>query len=229
MKVAVLGTGSVGQSLSAKLASLGHEVKMGTRDVAASRERKGVDNFGQPLVGEWLSSPAAKKVQLTTFLEATKGADLVVLATLGQIAHDVLASCGQHLDGKVILDITNPLDFSKGFPPTLSVCNTASLGEQLQAAFPKARFVKSLNTLSNPVMVKPDLVPGDHNVFVSGNDETAKQQVKALLESFGWKAASIIDVGDITTARATEMLLPLWVRLFGAWKTPMFNFAVRRA
>jgi 8-hydroxy-5-deazaflavin:NADPH oxidoreductase len=229
MKIAVLGTGSVGQALAAKLASLGHEVRMGTRDVAQAKARTGADAFGNPHVGAWLSTPAAKGVQLTTFAEAAAVAELLVLATVGTGAHEALASCKDALDGKVVLDITNPLDFSKGFPPSLTVCNTTSLGEQLQAAFPKARLVKSLNTMSNPVMVNPSLVPGTHAVFMSGNDADAKATVKRLLESFGWTAASIVDLGDVTTARGTEMILPLWVRLYGAWKTPLFNFALHRA
>lgn len=228
MKIAVLGTGSVGQTLSAKLASLGHEVRMGTRDVAASRSRTGVDGFGLPLVGAWLATPASRGVQLCAFKEAVAGVDLVILATLGQGAHDALAACGPDLDGKTVLDVTNPLDFSKGFPPSLTVCNTTSLSEQLQAAFPKAKLVKSLNTMSNPVMVNPAAVPGNHVVFVSGNDAASKDAVKALLGSFGWQAHNVIDLGDLSTARGTEMMLPLWVRLFGAWKTPMFNFAIAR-
>ncbi len=110
-------------------------------------------------------------------------------------------------------------------PPSLIVCNTDSLGEQIQRAFPKAKVVKTLNTMTNMVMVNPDLVAkGDHDVFVSGNDAGAKAKVTEILRSFGWKR--VIDLGDITTARGAEMVLPIWVQLMGAMKTPMFNFKI---
>lgn len=227
MKVAVLGTGSVGQALSQKLVSLGHRVTMGTRDVAAARTRTGKDPFGNGLVGSWLTTEAANGVLLMTFAEAVVDADLVVLATAGGAAQESLALAGAaRLKGKVVVDVTNPLDFSRGFPPTLSVCNDTSLGEQLQAAFPDVHIVKTLNTVSNPVMVNPGSVPGAHNLFLSGNDAAAKATVRALLESFGWPSPHVIDLGDITTARGTEMFLPLWVRLFGTLKTPFFNVGI---
>lgn len=123
------------------------------------------------------------------------------------------------------MDISNPLDFSRGMPPSLIVCNTDSLGEQIQRDFPKAKVVKTLNTMTNMVMVNPDLVAkGDHDVFVSGNDAGAKARVTEILRSFGWKR--VIDLGDITTARGVEMVLPIWVQLMGALKTPVFNFKV---
>lgn len=131
-----------------------------------------------------------------------------------------------NLSGKILLDIANPLDFSKGMPPSLFVCNTDSLGEQIQNAFPELKVVKSLNTMNAYIMVNPSLVPDDHNVFMSGNDANAKATVSKLLQSFGWKATTIIDVGDISTARGTEQLLPIWIRLWGALQTPMFNFKI---
>lgn len=126
------------------------------------------------------------------------------------------------------MDVSNPLDFSSGMPPSLSVCNTDSLGEQIQRAFPNARVVKTLNTINANVMVNPLLVAGgDHDVFVSGDDADARARVSELLKSwFGWR--SVIDLGDITTARGTEMMLPVWVRLWGALGTPMFNFKISR-
>jgi predicted dinucleotide-binding enzyme len=139
---------------------------------------------------------------------------------------DALRQAGaRNLDGKILIDVANPLDFSKGMPPTLSVCNTDSLGEQIQRAFPGARVVKTLNTMNTNVMVDPGLVPGDSDVFVSGNDAAAKAQVTGILKSwFGWR--SIIDLGDITTARGTEMLLPIWLRLWSTFKTPNINFHI---
>jgi len=131
------------------------------------------------------------------------------------------------MKGKVLMDISNPLDFSKGFPPTLSVCNTDSTGEQLQNTFPDVKVVKTLNTMTCNVMVNPSLVPGDHDVFVGGNDNNAKEKVKDFLsKEFGWK--SIIDLGDITTSRAVEMMMPVWLRLYGVFKSPNFNYKIVR-
>jgi predicted dinucleotide-binding enzyme len=124
--------------------------------------------------------------------------------------------------------LANPLDFSQGFPPSLTVCNTDSLAEQIQRAHPNIRVVKTLNTMTASVMVNPSLVPGEHNVFLSGNDADAKATASEVLGWFGWKSANIIDVGDITTARGTEMLLPIWVRLYGALGNPNFNFHIAR-
>ena len=134
----------------------------------------------------------------------------------------------ENLRGKVLVDVANPLDFSKGFPPSLSVCNTDSLGEQIQRTFPEVRVVKSLNTMNCGIMDDPGSLRGDHVVFVSGNDEGAKTQVKQLLGSFGWGDRQIIDLGDITTSRGTEMYLPLWLELYGALGTGSFNINVAR-
>ncbi len=133
----------------------------------------------------------------------------------------------QNFYGKILIDVSNPLDFSKGFPPALAVCNTDSLGEQIQRAFPNAKVVKTLNTVNCNVMVNPSLVPGDHDIFMSGNDATVKAKVREVLtEWFGWK--SVVNLGDISTARGVEMYLPLWVRLFGAYQNPNFNLKVVR-
>jgi predicted dinucleotide-binding enzyme len=123
------------------------------------------------------------------------------------------------------LDVANALDFSHGMPPSLLVANTDSLGEQIQRAFPDAKVVKALNTMTAAVMVNPDAVAnGDHHVFICGNDADAKAQATELLDRFGWR--NMIDLGDITAARATEMILPIWLRVMGALRTPMFNFKV---
>ena len=145
--------------------------------------------------------------------------------TGGIVSLDALRQAGaKNLAGKVVIDVSNPLDFSRGFPPTLTVCNTDSVAEQIQREFPDAKVVKSLNTMNAGVMVNPGLVPGEHDVFLSGNDAAAKATVAELLRSFGWR--NVIDLGDITTARGVEMILPIWLRLMGTLKTPQFNFHV---
>jgi predicted dinucleotide-binding enzyme len=229
MNISVLGTGSVGQALATKLVSLGHKVFMGTRNIENSLNKTEPDGWGNPAVGSWIKNNP--EVQLCTYKEAVQqGCDLIVFAMNGNAAFDCLNAVGEDLlNGKTMIDISNPLDFSKGFPPSLTICNTDSLAEKIQAKFPDLKVVKSLNTMSNPVMVNPALIPGDHTVFISGNDETAKSQVVSLLNSFGWKNDNIIDLGDITTARGTEMMLPVWVRLFGKLQTPLFNFNVNIA
>lgn len=127
---------------------------------------------------------------------------------------DALNAVGKEkLNGKIILDIANPLDFSQGMPPSLLICNTDSLGEKIQREFPESKVVKGLNTMNCYLMMSPSLVPGDHNVFISGNDDEAKKEVESLLISIGWKKSNIIDLGDISTTRGTEMLLPIWLRL----------------
>jgi predicted dinucleotide-binding enzyme len=202
MRVAVLGTGAVGQALSARLAGLDHEVAMGSRDAA------------NPAANAWAQD---KGVRVATFHDAAASAELVVNATGGAVTLDVLASVGaEHLDGKVLVDVSNPMDPASGFPPTLLVANTDSMGEQIQRAYPSARVVKSLNTMNCDVMVRPDLVPGDHVVFVAGDDAEAKHAVAAMLGEFGWPGGRILDLGGIDAARATEMFLPLWIRLYGA-------------
>ncbi|MDF2094077.1 NAD(P)-binding domain-containing protein [Knoellia sp. 3-2P3] len=225
MKIAVLGTGMVGQALAARLLALGHDVVVGTRDPQVSLARTEPDGMGNPPFSAWLEAhPAAA---LATFADATAGADLVVNATSGAGAIAALELAGaDNLAGKVLLDISNPLDFSAGFPPTLFVKDTDSLGEQIQRAFPQTRVVKTLNTLNAHLMVEPKALGEESSVFLSGDDEAAKATVTELLESFGH--TDVIDLGDITTARGTEMLLPVWLRLMGALGTPMFNFKVVR-
>ena len=227
MKIGVFGTGMVGQVIAEKLDSLGHEVMLGTRDVEQSKARVEKEGSGRPSLKEWMA--AHPKVKLGTFAEAAH-AELLVNATSGSAAMEVLKLAGAaNLKGKTMLDISNPLDFSKGFPPSLSVCNTDSLGEQLQRAFPDLKVVKGLNTLTCLLMVAPRLLPGEHHIFLCGNDAGAKLEVRKLLASFGWVDDEMIDLGDITNARGTEQLLPIWVRLYGTFQSPMFNFSIVRA
>lgn len=229
MNISVLGTAVVGQALAARLASLDHQVYMGTRNVADSLANTQADNWGNPSIGTWIKEHP--EVQLVTFKEAVeKGNDLIVFAMNGKAATSCLKIVGEQLlNGKILIDISNPLDFSKGFPPSLFICNTESLSEQIQNQYPMLKVVKTLNTMSNPIMVNPKLIEGDHSVFVSGNDTDAKAKVIELLKSFGWEERNIIDLGDITTARGTEMILPLWLRLYSKFQTPLFNFSINRA
>lgn len=229
MKISVLGTGSVGQSLAGRLSAIGHDVVMGTRDVAASLARTTPDSWGNPAIGSWVA--ANPQIKLVTYAEAAAfSAGIIVHAMNGHAAVESLRQAGEaNLAGKILIDISNPLDFSNGFPPSLFMSNTDSLGEQIQAAFPSLKVVKSLNTMSNPVMINPSVVPGDHTVFVNGNDGGAKETVKELLKSFGWEDRNIFDLGDITASRGVEMILPLWVRIYGKIQTPYFNFNINLA
>jgi predicted dinucleotide-binding enzyme len=225
MKIGVLGTSMVGQSMGGKLAALGHDVMIGTRDVANTLARTEPHPYGFPPFSVWQQEHP--QVKLGIFAEAAAHGELVVNATNGTASLAALKLAGEaNLNGKILVDIANPLDFSKGMPPTLSVCNTDSLGEQIQRAFPQVKVVKTLNTVTASLMVNPrQLADGDHHIFVSGNDAEAKAQVINWLTTwFGWK--QIIDLGDITTARGTEMYLPLWLRLWGALSTGMFNLKV---
>jgi predicted dinucleotide-binding enzyme len=226
MKIAVLGTGRVGQAIGGRLIQLGHDVMIGTRDVAETLARSAPDGMGNPPFSAWRQQNP--KAQLGTFAQAAAHGEMVVNATNGFATLEILKAAGDaNLNSKILIDISNPLDFSKGMPPTLFVKDSDSLAEQIQRAYPRVKVVKTLNTMNASLMVNPgQLAGGDHTVFVSGNDVAAKTQVTELLKSFGWR--DIVDVGDITTARGTEMLLPIWVRLMGALQTPLFNFKIVR-
>jgi predicted dinucleotide-binding enzyme len=226
MKIAVLGTGTVGRTIAAKLAELGHEVVIGTRDPAATLARTEPDAMGNPPFPVWQAEHPA--VRLAPFAEAAAQGYLVVNATGGTGSLDALARAGEaNLAGKVLLDVSNPLDFSRGFPPSLFVSDTDSLAEQIQRAFPGVRVVKSLNTMNAAVMVDPGSVGGgDHSTFVSGDDAEAKQIVVGLLGSMGH--TDVIDLGDLSSARAAEMLLPVWLRLMRALGTPHLQFKIVR-
>jgi predicted dinucleotide-binding enzyme len=156
--------------------------------------------------------------------------ELVFNCTGGAVAVDALRAAGaENLAGKVVVDVSNPLDFSQGMPPRLTVCNTDSVGEQLQREFPDARIVKTLNSVNQAVMTDPASVPGSHTLFISGNDAEAKKTVEGILGAFGWPQYAILDLGDITGARGQEMYLPLWLRLMGTLGRPDFNIAVVHA
>lgn len=227
MRIGIFGTGVVGRTIAAALAGNGHDVMIGTRDPRATLERDDASGTTKTSFREWQKANAS--VKLGTFAEAARFGEAIVNATSGSGALPALEGGGADaLGDKILLDISNPLDFSKGFPPSLTVCNTDSLAEQLQRAFPRVRLVKTLNTTTAAVMVNPGAVGGgDHTMFVAGNDAEAKAKVKSWLgEWFGWR--DVIDLGDVTNARGTEMLLPIWVRLYGALGSPMFNFKIVR-
>lgn len=225
MKISVLGSGVVGQIISEKLTGLGHEVMIGTRNEKTLLSKSDPDSFGRPPFKDWHAKHP--NIKLASYYEAAAFGELVVNATNGTGSLEALEQAGKkNLSQKILLDIANPLDFSQGMPPSLFVCNTDSLGEQIQRAFPETKVVKSLNTMNAFIMVNPELLPDDHHVFLSGNDLESKTIIKDLLKSFGWKEKNMIDIGDISTARGTEQLLPIWVRLWGALKNPMFNFKI---
>lgn len=226
MNIAVLGTGVVGQNLAGKLASRGHAVSLGTRDPDAARAREPARNGAVSLAAFLDRHPT---VALRAFAQAAADAELVINATSGSVSLDVLAAAGaDNLAGKVVVDVSNPLDFSKGFPPTLTVCNDDSVGERLQRAFPAARVVKALNMVNTHLMVDPrSLADGDHTLLICGDDPAAKAVVKALLvDDFGWR--DVVDAGGIGVSRGLEMYLPLWVRLSSALKTSAFSIKLVR-
>jgi predicted dinucleotide-binding enzyme len=228
MRFAVLGTGAVGQAVAGKLAELGQEVTVGTRDPDATLGRTEPDYLGNPPFRIWRE--AHPEVGLATPAEAAAEAELIVNATNGAGSIAMLESAGEDtLAGKVLVDLANPLDVSQGMPPSLFVCNTDSLGEQIQRAFSDTKVVKALNTMNCEVMVDPAKVSGEHNVFLCGEDADAKRQVSELLESFGWPADRIRDLSGIASARGTEMYVALWLRLWGALGTGYFNIAVVRS
>jgi hypothetical protein len=212
MKMGVLGSGMVAQALSARLAELGHNVVIGTRD---PYKLKG-----------WQSSN--QRVLIGSFAETARHGDMIINATNGSGSLNALSLAGEeNLAGKILVDVSNPLDFSSGFPPSLTVFGADSLAEQIQRAFPMARVVKTLNTVNARVMTHPlEVANGDHHVFISANDPDAKVQVADLLRSFVW--IHIFDLGDLSTARGTEAYVMLWVRLYGSLNTGMINIKIMK-
>jgi 8-hydroxy-5-deazaflavin:NADPH oxidoreductase len=208
MRIAVIGTGAAGRTVASALARGGHDVVVGTRSPEATAARDDWQDTDVPLV------PLG---------EAAAGADLVVNLTNGNASVEALRQVGPSLDGVVVLDVANPLDFSGGFPPTLSVKDTDSLAEQIQRALPDARVVKSLNTVTAPLMLAP--LPGT-TMFVAGDDADARRTVLGLLREFGWE--DIIEFDSLDAARGMEMWLPLWVRLYRALSTAQFNVRIVR-
>jgi predicted dinucleotide-binding enzyme len=218
MQIGVLGTGGVGRAIATRLVSLGHEVKMGSRTA---------DNEN---AAEWMSASGEGASQ-GTFADAAAVGELVFNCTSGSASLAALEQAGaDNLSGKVVVDVSNPLAFTEGvpFPTGLFTDTTQSLAERIQDAFPAGRVVKTLNTINSDVQVDPTKLAGEHDVFVAGNDEAAKSEVKTLLESFGWPPERIVDLGDLTGARGMELYVVLWLRLFTTQGTPAVNIHVVR-
>jgi 8-hydroxy-5-deazaflavin:NADPH oxidoreductase len=221
MKVAIIGSGIVGQTLGKKLVELGHDVVLGTRDLHKLDEVKGWAGS----LSDWLNV-VENKATVATFATAAAQGEIVINATYGMSSLAALQIAGiDNLQNKILIDVANELDFSQGMPPKSMAADTTSLGEKIQAAFPNTKVVKTLNTMNCQMMVDPkQLADGKHTVFISGNDVDAKSKVTELLQSFGWM--DIFDLGDITSARATEMMMPLWLRAFGKLGNVPYNFKI---
>jgi predicted dinucleotide-binding enzyme len=212
MRFGVLGSGNVGQAIAGKLASLGHEVRMGGRKAGGEKAAAFV-------------AKAGKGASEGTFADAAAFGEIVFHCTKGETALDALRAAGAaNLSGKIVVDVSNPLDFSRGMPPRLFTPPGDSLGEMIQREFPAARVVKALNTVNADLMGNPGKLPGESDLFLCGNDDAAKKQVSSLLSTFGWK--TIHDVGDISNARGTEAYLLLWIELYVRWNTPAFNVRI---
>lgn len=212
MKIGILGTGTVGRTLGSKLIELSYEVMMGAREK------------GNAVANEWVATMAGKGTS-GNFKDAATFGDIVFNATTGMHSLEALEMAGQEaLANKILVDVANPLDFTRGMPPTLTVCNTDSLGEQIQRAFPETKVVKTLNTVSASVMVNPGGIKHKPDMFLCGNDAKAKETVTKILKQFGWK--SVIDLGDISGARGMEMTLPIWLRIWGVLDNSMFAIKI---
>jgi len=225
MKIGIIGTGTVGRAIASKLAELDYDVMMGTRNVAEKMASTAKDMYGNPPFNEWIKTNS--KIKLVTFVEAATFGEMIVNATNGSNSVKALIQSGaKNLAGKVLIDIANPLDFSNGMPPSLlsGLNNINSLAEEIQKTFPEVKVVKTLNTMTAALMINPNMIGnGDHLNFICGNSTDAKSKVEKILNQFGWKTENIIDLGDITGARATESYLLIWVRLMGVTKTGIFN------
>jgi 8-hydroxy-5-deazaflavin:NADPH oxidoreductase len=213
MKIGIFGTGIVGSTIGKKLVELGHDVMMGSRKSGnenALKFVKDTDNFAKE----------------GSFADAARHGELIFNCTKGEVALKVLEQAGkENLRGKILVDVSNPLDFSKGFPPSLTICNDDSVGETLQRSFPDLKVVKALNTVNCALMVNPSALSGEHDLFICGNDSSSKEIVTEILKKeFGWR--KVIDLGDISNSRGTEMLLPLWTRLYGKLGHANFNFHI---
>jgi predicted dinucleotide-binding enzyme len=222
MKIGIIGSGVVAQTLGTKLVELGHDVVLGTRDPKKLDDKK---NFTGSL-NEWLTS-INHRAKVVTFKEAAQHGELLINATHGQASVEALqmAEAGQ-VGPKVLIDTANELDFSgKGFPPLAS--GTRSVAFNIQSAFPNLKVVKSLNTITAPLMVNPQaLKGGDHTIFMAGNDKDAKAKVADLLKSFGW--TDIMDLGEIQAAHGPEMLMGMWLVLYMSMKNGMFGIKIQR-
>jgi predicted dinucleotide-binding enzyme len=212
MKVGILGTGDVGNALGKGFIALGHDVKMGGRE---PNNEKAV---------AWAKT-AGPRASTGTFAEAADFGEVIALATLGVANPDVIRAAGpEKFRGKVVIDATNPLDFSGGAPPKLAVGPTDSGGEQVQQLLPEARVVKAFNTVGNAHMFRPQFPGGPPDMFFCGNDGAAKRTVRRILEDFGWNT---VDVGGIESSRYLEGMCLVWVLAAFATDPPSWNHAFR--
>jgi len=225
MNIGIIGSGQVAQVLGGKLLELGHNVTISSRDLDAAKDRG--DRGVIPSTNGWAKAQREQGrsgAAAGSFADAAAFGELLINATAGVASLDALGAAERgDIEGKILIDLSNPLDFSGGMPPSLAFCNTESLGERIQVAYPGARVVKTLNTVNVNVMIAPQSLPEDTDLFVAGNDAEAKRWVtdEVLKGWLGWKR--VTDLGDITSSRGTEMYLPLWVRLWGATGTGMPN------
>lgn len=222
MKIGIIGSGVVAQTLGAKLVELGHDVVLGTRDPKKLDEKKNMAGS----LNEWLTA-VKNKAKVATFKEAAAHGELLINATHGQVSVEALKTAeADKVGAKVLIDTANELDFSKGFPLALA-SEERSVAGKIQSTFPNLKVVKCFNTLAAPLMVNPKMLHGgDHTLFLSGNDAGAKAKVTEILKSFGW--TDILDLGDINAARGQEMYMGMWVRLYGSLKNGMINIKVQR-
>lgn len=211
MRIGMLGSGDVGRVLGAGLAGLGHEVKLGSRNPAQDKLKAWAKDTGP-------------KASTGTFAEAASFGDIVILATLWTGTKSALDLAGAgNLDGKVLIDATNPLHFaSMSAPPSLSIAGNDSAGEQVQRWVPGAKVVKAFNTVGNPHMVKPTFPGGPPDMFICGDDDGAKSSVTQLLQELGW---SVVDIGGIEGSRYLEPLAMIWILHY--FKTRSGNHAFR--
>lgn len=223
-----MGTGSVGRTLATKLVEVGHSVIIGTRSVEEKLEENERDQYGNVSFGEWQT--LNPEVPLGSFAEAADYGEIIINATKGSASLEALKMAGEEsLGGKIIIDLSNPLDSSKGMPPSLipELSNTTSLGEEIQKQFPRSKVVKTFNTMWAGLMVNPSRINnGDHTNFICGNDQEAKNSVIDILVEMGWKKENILDLGDITSSRGTESYLPFWLRIFMTKNNGAFNIKV---
>jgi len=208
MKIGILGTGIVGRTLASKFASEGNDVMIGTRSVNDTMAKVKPDGMGNPPFKEWQKQN--QKVKLGTFTDAVKFGELILLATFGDVTKNAIELAGkENFKSKVVVDTTNPLDFSKGVPPRFSVTLDNSLGEQIQNYIPDAKVVKAFNSIGAHIMPNPKREEGDPDFFLAGNDEAAKKQISEIVTKWGWK--SVTDLGDISQAFWLEALAMIWI------------------
>jgi predicted dinucleotide-binding enzyme len=223
MKIGLIGSGVVAQTLGAKLVELGHDVVLGTRDPKKLDEKKMMAGS----LREWLET-VQHKARVVTFQEAAVYGEVLVNATHGLASIEALKLAGvDKVGSKVLIDTANELDFSQGMPPRVLAAQDRCLAEDIQKTFANLKVVKAFNMVAAPVMVNPKaLNHGDHSLLICGNDAAAKGKVTEILKSFGW--SDVVDVGDISATRGLEMYLGLWVRLWGTLQTPMVNIKIVR-